>query len=125
MNDETQPDILLMFIDYVDRGKEFPNKINLRIAVNIVLIAEALKMRLIQKKYLIEVIMPLINRENVIYLIRMAYTKLSSAKDEEEDFDDDDQDEEGSKPEKKSCQEEEEFWIEFFSYSLDVAAANI
>lgn len=84
LHDETQPDILLMFIDYIDKGKEFPNKINLRIATNIVLIAEALKCRQIEKKYLTEIIAPLINRENVIYLIRMAYSKLCS-KDEEEE----------------------------------------
>lgn len=34
-----------MFLDYIDKGKELPNKIDLYIAQNVILIAEALKMR--------------------------------------------------------------------------------
>lgn len=34
-----------MFLNYIDNGKELPNKIDLYIAQNILLIAEALKMR--------------------------------------------------------------------------------
>ncbi len=30
--DSTKADILIMFIDYIDKGKEFPNKIDLYIA---------------------------------------------------------------------------------------------
>lgn len=80
--DNTKPDILIMFIDYIDKGKEFPDKIDLYIASNVVTIAEALKMRQLERRFLIDIIMPLLNRENVIYFIKMAFHKLCY-KDEE------------------------------------------
>jgi hypothetical protein len=43
--DSTKADILIMFLDYIDKGKELPNKIDLYIAQNVILIAEGLKMR--------------------------------------------------------------------------------
>lgn len=45
--ESTKADVLLMFLDYIDKGKELPNKIDLYIAQNVLLIAEALKMRAI------------------------------------------------------------------------------
>ncbi len=77
--DNTKPDVLLMVIDYIDRGKEFPNRVDLYLAQNIVTIAEALKMRQLEKRFLMDVIMPMLNRENVILMINMAFQKLSSS----------------------------------------------
>ena len=76
--DATKSDILIMFLDYIDKGKEFPNDIDLYIAQNVVTIAEALKMRQIEKRFLMDIIMPALNKENVIFFIKMAYSKLSS-----------------------------------------------
>jgi hypothetical protein len=70
-----------MFLDFIDKGKEFPDKIDLYIAQNVVTISEALKMRKIEKKFLMEVILPLLNRENVIFFIKMAFHKLNSCKE--------------------------------------------
>jgi len=72
-----------MFLNYIDNGKELPNKIDLYIAQNILLIAEALKMREIQRKFLLDILMPMLNRENVIFFTKMAYNKLSSSKSDE------------------------------------------
>ncbi len=67
-----------MFLDYIDKGKELPNKIDLYIAQNVILIAEALKMRQIEKKFLLEILMPMLNRENIIFFIKMSYNKLTA-----------------------------------------------
>ena len=76
--DSTKADILIMFLDYIDKGKELPNKIDLYIAQNVILIAEALKMRQIEKKFLLEILMPMLNRENIIFFIKMSYNKLTA-----------------------------------------------
>jgi hypothetical protein len=67
-----------MFLDYIDKGKELPNKIDLYIAQNVILIAEALKMRQIEKKFLLEILMPMLNRENIIFFTKMGYNKLTA-----------------------------------------------
>ena len=69
-----------MLLDHIDKGKEFPNKIDMYIAQNVVSIAESLKMRHLEKKFLMEIIMPALNRENVIFFINMAYSKLSNGR---------------------------------------------
>jgi hypothetical protein len=76
--DSTKADILIMFLDYIDKGKELPNKIDLYIAQNVILIAEALKMRQIEKKFLLEILMPMLNRENIIFFTKMGYNKLTA-----------------------------------------------
>jgi hypothetical protein len=76
--DSTKADILIMFLDYIDKGKELPNKIDLYIAKNVILIAEALKMRQIEKKFLLEILMPMLNRENIIFFTKMGYNKLTA-----------------------------------------------
>ena len=43
--DTIKPDILVMLIDYIDKGKELPNEIDIYVASNLVIIADALKMR--------------------------------------------------------------------------------
>ena len=43
-------------------------------------IAEFLRMKVIEKKFLMEIIMPGLNRENVIFFAKMAYSKLSADK---------------------------------------------
>lgn len=78
--ESTKADILIMFLDYIDKGKELPNRINLYIAQNVLLIAEALKMRQIQRKFLLEIIMPMLNRENIIFFTKMSYNKLTAQK---------------------------------------------
>jgi|LauGreDrversion4_2_1035121.scaffolds.fasta_scaffold109440_2 hypothetical protein len=108
-----------MFLDYIDKGKELPNRINLYIAQNILLIAEALKMRKIQKKFLLDIIMPMLNRENIIFFTKMSYNKLTAQKQEECKMIEDDLESQ------TSHQDEEGFWLEFFSYCLDYAASNI
>lgn len=37
-------------------------------------------MRQIQRKFLMEILMPMLNRENVIFFLKMAYNKLSAGK---------------------------------------------
>ena len=66
-----------MFVDYIEKGKELPNKLDLYLVQNILLIAENLKMRVLEKKYLLDILMPLLNRENVIFFIKLSYNKLS------------------------------------------------
>ena len=66
-----------MLIDFVEKGKEWPNQIDMYIAQNVVFIAEALKMREIVKKFLVDIIVPSLNRENVIFFIKMSFNKLS------------------------------------------------
>lgn len=61
-----------------------------------------------------EVLTPMLNRENIIFFTKMAYNKLSVKQGDAED-----QDELESQA---SHQEEEECWFDFFSYTLDVAA---
>ena len=86
--DTIKPDVLLMLLDYIEKGKEFPNKIDMYIAQNVVQIAEILKLKQIEKKFLMEIIMPALNRENVIYFVKMAYNKLSQDKQPEDEYDD-------------------------------------
>lgn len=69
-----------MFLDFIDKGRELPNRIDLYIAQNVILIAEALKMRQLQRKFLMEILMPMLNRENIIFYLKMAYNKLSASK---------------------------------------------
>lgn len=79
-------------------------------------------MRNIEKKYLMEIIMPMLNRENVLFFIKMAYNKLSDGRGDEEE------DKQGIDHELESVtthKQEEDFWLEFLSYTLDLAAANI
>lgn len=69
-----------------------------------------------------EIIMPMLNRENVIFFIKMAYNKLSDGRDQNED--------DGGRVDTElesvtTHKEEEDFWLEFLSYTLDLAAANI
>ena len=65
-----------MVLDYVDKGKEFPNNIDLYIASNVLTIAEALKMRDLEKKFLMDIIMPTLNRDNVIFFLKVGHSKL-------------------------------------------------
>ena len=65
-----------MVLDHVDKGKEFPNNIDLYIASNVLTIAEALKMRDLEKKFLMDIIMPTLNRDNVIFFLKVAHSKL-------------------------------------------------
>jgi len=113
--DSTKPDVLAMFIDFVDRGKEFPARVDLYVAQNVVTIAEALKMREVERRFLLDFILPMLNRDNVIFFLKLAYQKLQ----------DPDQEEEDDCGEPNSKRKEEEWWIEFFEYALDMAAANI
>lgn len=47
--DGIKTDILVMVIDYIEKGKPFPNDIDLYVASNVVTIAEALKMKELEK----------------------------------------------------------------------------
>ena len=51
-------DVLVMLLEYIDKGKQFPANIDLYIASNVVTIAEALKMKDIERKFLMDIIMP-------------------------------------------------------------------
>lgn len=42
-------------------------------------------MRKIQKKFLLEIIMPMLNRDNIIFFIKLAYNKLSMQKQDEQE----------------------------------------
>ena len=68
-----------------------------------------------------EIIMPMLNRENIIFFIKMSYHKLSDGRG--------DMDEEGKVDADLESvtthKEEEDVWLEFLSYTLDLAAANI
>ena len=108
-----------MFLDYIDKGKELPNKIDLYIAQNVILIAEALKMRQIEKKFLLEILMPMLNRENIIFFTKMSYNKLTAQRSDAQKQAQDDLESQ------TSHQEEEGYWLEFFSYALDFAALHV
>ena len=60
----------------------------------------------------------MLNRENVIFFTKMAYNKLSASKEGEPLVQDD-------LESQSSHQEEEEFWFDFFSYALDLAAQYV
>lgn len=76
--DGIKTDILVMLLEYIDMGKQFPNDIDLYIASNVVTIAEALKMKDLEKKFLLDIIMPQLNRENVIFFLKLSHCKLQA-----------------------------------------------
>ena len=55
---------------------------------------------------------PMMNRENIIQHINLAYSKLS--KDKENDLES-----------MRSQEADDELWFDFFNYCLDLASANI
>jgi hypothetical protein len=61
-----------------------------------------------------EILTPMLNRDNIIFFTKMAYNKLSVKAASEDDLES-----------VGSHQEEEEVWFDFFSYTLDVAAQYV
>ena len=82
-------------------------------------------MREIQKKFLMEIIMPMLNRENVIFFIKNAYSKLSEGREHQDEDDPNKDDDDMELQSATTHKDEEECWLEFLSYTLDLAAANV